>query len=121
MSAEPTPIDQKAFEPYRGGLGITLTAITSASTSAAIPGMGVGEGKKGQRVMFTNRSKEFMVAVRMGGSTVEATTHCYTLVPGATQPLTAPFTPNAAVWFAVLGIDGEADVNAVAGETPAGI
>lgn len=116
MSGEPAPIDQLAFAPYRGGLGKTLTAITSGSTSALVPGMDVGQGKKGQRVMFTNRSKEFMVAVRMGGTTVQATTDCYTLVPGTTQSLTAPFTPNEPVWFAVLGIDGEADVNAVAGD-----
>lgn len=116
MSGEPAPIDQRVFAPYRGGDGITITAVDGSSTRAAIPGMGVGEGKKGQRVMFTNRSTSIFVTVRMGGSTITATTHSYTLVPGATQPLEPPFTPNVAVWFAVFGIGGSADVNAVAGE-----
>lgn len=114
MAAEPQAIDQLVFVPESGGLGKRLTATTASSTSAAIPGMGVGAGRAGRRVMFTNGGS-FSAFVRMGDSTVEATTDCYELLPGTTQPLGAPFTAGAAVYFAVISVGGDTTVSACAG------
>lgn len=115
MSGEPQPIDQRIFVPYRGGRGKRLTATSGSSTSAAIPGMGVGQAKAGQRAMFTNGGNVSAFVV-MDSSSVVADLDCYELLPGSTQPLGAPFTPNVAVWFAVITEAGTTTVSVVAGD-----
>lgn len=111
--AAPEPIDQLTFVPYLGGLGKRLTATTSTA-SVEIPGMGVGQGKDGHRVMFTNGGT-VAAFVRMGGPGVVATLDCYELAPGTTQSLGAPFTPNIAVWYAVITESGTTKISACAG------
>lgn len=114
MASEPEPIDQLVFVPFNGGRGKRLSATTTTS-SAAIPGMGIGEGKKGMRVMVTNGGT-VSAFIRFGLSSVVATLDSYELLPNSTQPLGAPWEANTATWFAVITETGTTTVSVCAGE-----
>lgn len=117
--ADPALLNIQAFQPFQGGDAVTFTANeTSGATAYRIPGLAGGTDDNNRKRVLISNEGDVAVFVRMGPSSVEASTNSMKILPDCAYLLTPPDVNPSGVWIAACTAAGagSAEVNAVAGQ-----
>jgi hypothetical protein len=117
--ADPTLLNIQAFQPYDGGDGKTFTANeTSGSTAYRIPGLAGGTDDNNRKRVLISNEGDVAVFVRMGPSSVQASTDSLKILPDCAYLLTPPDVNPSGVWIAACTATGagSVEINVVAGQ-----
>ncbi len=105
-------IDPFSFDPFEGGLGKLLSCTTS-SASTIIPGT-QAQPSPPIRILVTNVGS-VVAYMRMGQSTVVATTDCLAILPGVTVSFTVPPVAPSSLYVAGITEAGTTKLQITAG------
>lgn len=110
-----TPVNLQAFAPYNGGVGARL-ALTTTTGRVAIPGLEGGSDPKGKRRVVVSNGGSVSAFVRVGNSSVVATTGSLEVMPGCYVTITPPHLGTSPVYLAGITESGTTKINGISGE-----
>ena len=105
-------VDPFSFDPFEGGLG-KLLSCTTTSASVAIPGT-QAQPTPPIRILVTNVGP-VVAYIRLGQSTVVATTDCLAILPGVTVSFTVPTVAPSLLYVAGITEAGTTKLQITAG------